>query len=102
MREYVKKDNILNSRFGKKNHFQVPAGYFDQLTDRVMANLRSRTPHHSHAAWLMAAYADSKDCGGCCYFGCDGSGSVLALEICRKHPACYGTCGPYGSESCCE
>ena len=30
----LKEDNILNSRFGKKNHFQVPAGYFDQLTDR--------------------------------------------------------------------
>lgn len=42
MRNMLKEDNILNSRFGKKNHFQVPAGYFDQLTDRVMANLRSR------------------------------------------------------------
>ena len=53
----LKEDNILNSRFGKKNHFQVPAGYFDQLTDRVMANFNkigkfagAGTPHHSHAA----------------------------------------------------
>ena len=40
----LKEDNILNSRFGKKNHFQVPAGYFDQLTDRVMANLPEQEP----------------------------------------------------------
>lgn len=44
MRNMLKEDNILNSRFGKKNHFQVPAGYFDQLTDRVMANLSEQEP----------------------------------------------------------
>ena len=44
MRNMLKKDNILNSRFGKKNHFHVPAGYFDQLTDRVMANLPEQEP----------------------------------------------------------
>ena len=44
----LKEDNILNSRFGKKNHFQVPAGYFDQLTDRVMANLPEQEPRIIH------------------------------------------------------
>ena len=28
----LKEDNILNSRFGKKNHFQVPAGYLMKLS----------------------------------------------------------------------
>ena len=27
----LKEDNILNSRFGKKNHFQVQAGYLTSL-----------------------------------------------------------------------
>ena len=40
----LKEDNILNSRFGKKNHFQVPAGYFD---GKIAG---AGTPHHSHAA----------------------------------------------------
>ena len=48
MRNMLKEDNILNSRFGKKNHFQVPAGYFDQLTDRVMANLPEQEPRIIH------------------------------------------------------
>ena len=52
----LKEDNILNSRFGKKNHFQVPAGYFDQLTDRVMANLPEQEPriiHMQPSLWVV-------------------------------------------------
>ena len=32
----------LQARFGKENPFRVPEGYFDQLTDRVMAQLPER------------------------------------------------------------
>ena len=32
----------LQERFGKGNPFRVPEGYFDQLTDRVMAQLPER------------------------------------------------------------
>lgn len=39
----MKEENILTSRFGKENHFQVPAGYFDQLADKVMAQLPEQT-----------------------------------------------------------
>ena len=59
MRNMLKEDNILNSRFGKKNHFQVPAGYFDQLTDRVMANLRRaefRIIHMQPSLWHVCRF----------------------------------------------
>lgn len=39
-----KEEYILNRHLGKKNHFQVPAGYFDQLADRVMAQLPAQAP----------------------------------------------------------
>ena len=29
----MNEENILNSRFGKENHFQVPAGYFDHFAN---------------------------------------------------------------------
>ena len=32
----------IQERFGRKNSFRVPEGYFDQLTDRVMAQLPER------------------------------------------------------------
>ena len=32
----------MQVRFGKENPFRVPEGYFDQLTDRVMAQLPER------------------------------------------------------------
>ena len=32
----------IQDRFGKENHFRVPEGYFDQLTERVMAQLPER------------------------------------------------------------
>ena len=32
----------MQERFGKGNPFRVPEGYFDQLTDRVMAQLPER------------------------------------------------------------
>lgn len=32
----------IQERFGKENPFRVPEGYFDQLTDRVMAQLPER------------------------------------------------------------
>ena len=32
----------MQERFGKENPFRVPEGYFDQLTDRVMAQLPER------------------------------------------------------------
>lgn len=39
-----KEENILIRHLGKENHFQVPAGYFDLLADRVMAHLPSQNP----------------------------------------------------------
>ena len=32
----------IQDRFGKENPFRVPEGYFDQLTDRIMAQLPER------------------------------------------------------------
>ena len=63
MRNMLKEDNILNSRFGKKNHFQVPAGYFDQLTDRVMVNLPEQDPriiHMQPSLWHHSQNSNSR------------------------------------------
>lgn len=35
-------DKEIQERFGKDNPFRVPAGYFDQLTERVMSQLPER------------------------------------------------------------
>ena len=70
MRNMLKEDNILNSRFGKKNHFQVPAGYFDQLTDRVMANLPEQEPRIIHMQPSLWQRMPIRKIGG----------SVLALK----------------------
>ena len=35
----IQEENKINDIFGKDNHFQVPAGYFDQLTDQIMAQI---------------------------------------------------------------
>ncbi len=99
----LKEDNILNSRFGKKNHFQVPAGYFDQLTDRVMANLPEQEPriiHMQPSLWQRMPLR--KIAAAVAVLAVMGGGSVSGAEIYGKQQACYGTCGPHGSERCCE
>ena len=81
MRNMLKKDNILNSRFGKKNHFQVPAGYFDQLTDRVMANLPEQEPriiHMQPSLWQRMPIR--KIAAAVAVLAAMGGGSVLALK----------------------
>ena len=35
----TREENILKERFGKENPFNVPDGYFDHLTERIMDNL---------------------------------------------------------------
>lgn len=35
----MKEERFLSRKFGKGNHFRVPAGYFDSLTQNIMATL---------------------------------------------------------------
>lgn len=35
----MKEEKKIKDTFGNDNHFQVPAGYFDQLADQVMAQI---------------------------------------------------------------
>ena len=35
----IQEEKIIQDRLGKENHFRVPDGYFDTLTDRVMSKL---------------------------------------------------------------
>ena len=35
----IQEEKKINDIFGKDNHFQVPAGYFDQLADQIMAQI---------------------------------------------------------------
>lgn len=51
-------EKYLNQKFGKENPFRVPDGYFDQLTDRVMAQLperRKKSRFVTLRPWLYAA-----------------------------------------------
>lgn len=51
----IQEEKKINDIFGKDNHFQVPAGYFDQLTDQIMAQIPEEkvvgpaSPAASHA-----------------------------------------------------
>lgn len=51
----MKEENILRKRYGKENHFQVPEGYFDKLTEQVMANLPEQEARiisiEEHSLW---------------------------------------------------
>ena len=38
-------DRKIKTLFGKNNHFQVPAGYFDNLTAQIMDKLPEREAH---------------------------------------------------------
>lgn len=81
MRNMLKEDNILNSCFCKKNHFQVPAGYFDQLTDRVMANLPEQEPRIIHMqSSLWQRMPIRKIAAAVAVLAVMGGGSVLALK----------------------
>lgn len=42
-------------RFGTDNHFTVPEGYFEGLTDRVMSRVPKRKRHHQVWRWAAAA-----------------------------------------------
>ena len=35
----MKEEKKIKDTFGNGNHFQVPAGYFDQLADQIMAQI---------------------------------------------------------------
>lgn len=35
----IQEEKKIKDIFGKDNHFQVPAGYFDQLADQIMAQI---------------------------------------------------------------
>ena len=37
----MKEEKKIKDTFGNGNHFQVPAGYFDQLADQIMAQIPS-------------------------------------------------------------
>ena len=59
-----KEDQEIRERFGHENPFRVPAGYFDQLAERVMSQLPERSaqeefhsPSHQVTLrpWLYAA-----------------------------------------------
>lgn len=51
----IKEEKILTARMGKENHFQVPAGYFDQLTEQVMKQMPEHEariiPMQEHNLW---------------------------------------------------
>lgn len=49
----LNEETYINERFGKKNPFTVPDGYFEQLSERVM----SRLPENATAAAAETAKA---------------------------------------------
>lgn len=40
----IKEEDILLRKYGNKNHFITPDGYFDNLSDRLMAQLPESNP----------------------------------------------------------
>ena len=52
-------ETFLKERLGCDNHFRVPEGYFEQLTQQVMQQLPERQPRKSKLVtlrpWLYAA-----------------------------------------------
>lgn len=40
----IKEEDILLRKYGNKNHFITPDGYFDNLSDRLMAQLPEGNP----------------------------------------------------------
>lgn len=58
----MNEEEYLNSKMGKKNPFTVPEGYFDRLTEQVMAKLPEKEPAKPARTvqlrpWLYAAAA---------------------------------------------
>lgn len=49
-------EKLLLERFGRENHFQVPEGYFDNLTDQIMAK-RPKQKVRQHILWRWVSAA---------------------------------------------
>ena len=49
-------ENYIDSKIRKRNAFQVPEGYFDTLTSRVMSQLpEKKAKRHPLRTWMYAA-----------------------------------------------
>ena len=46
----------LLEKFGRENHFKVPEGYFDNLTEQIMAK-RPQKKAHRHLLWHWVSAA---------------------------------------------
>lgn len=81
----MKEENILKNRYGKQNHFQVPEGYFDQLTEQVMAQLPEQEVRiisiEEHSLWQRMPWRKiAATIAAVCLLG---GGALVAVQ---QHP----------------
>lgn len=78
----MKEENILRKRYGKENHFQVPEGYFDKLTEQVMANLPEQEARiisiEEHSLWQRMPWR--KIAATIAAVGLLGGGALVAVQ----------------------
>lgn len=48
-------EELLDSRFGRENHFRTPEGYFDALPQRIMNRINRRKRRRTIISWSIAA-----------------------------------------------
>ena len=82
----MKEENLLRNRYGKENHFQVPEGYFDKLTEQVMANLPEQEARiisiEEHSLWQRMPWRKiAATIAAVCVLG---GGALVAVQ---QHPA---------------
>ena len=46
----MKQEDIIKAKAGQENHFRVPDGYFDNFTERMMAQLPEQDSHAGQTA----------------------------------------------------
>lgn len=83
MRKYNEEIDIMK-RFGNQNHFSVPEGYFDRLTEQVMERLPERELHLVKKAPLWRRYRVAFVAAACTLFAFFGVGIYRQLSFADK------------------
>ncbi len=77
----------IRERFGKLNHFTVPEGYFEQLTQQVMERVPEQEAKRARAVPMWRKYRVAIVAAACTLFAVFGVGAYRQLNSPDSQPA---------------
>lgn len=77
----------IRERFGKLNHFTVPEGYFDRLTQQVMERVPEQETKRARTVPMWRKYRVAIVAAACTLFAVFGVGAYRQLNSPGNQPA---------------